>query len=59
MPVAIVVYSSKGSANVSIPVAANNFNFFKKIEPFWLFSFKYMYQITLNSNYNPEIDAIA
>jgi hypothetical protein len=55
VPVATVQHCN-GSTDVSMPIAANKL-FFKK-EPFWLFSFKYMYQITLNSNYNPEIDAM-
>jgi hypothetical protein len=51
-----LLYISNGLADVNMPIAANNFNFFKK-KPFWLFSFKYIQQITLNSNYRLEIDA--
>jgi hypothetical protein len=51
-----LLYISNGLADVNIPIAANNFNFFLK-KPFWLFSFKYIQQITLNSNYRLEIDA--
>jgi hypothetical protein len=38
-----------------MPDAANNFE--NKKELFWCFSFKYIQEITLNSNYSPEIDA--